>query len=58
MSAKRENLIGSAKLARLRRVAGEGARGPSKSLEWMSQSFELKQPYLRLILGYAGIDFI
>jgi len=32
MSAKREDLINSSKLARLRRVAGGGARGPSKSL--------------------------
>ena len=31
MSAKRENLISSSKLARLRRVAGEGARGPSRN---------------------------
>ena len=34
MSAKRENLISNSKLARLRRFAGGGARGSSKSLDW------------------------
>jgi len=47
MSAQRENFISSSKLSRLRRVAGEGARGPSKSLEWTNQVFQLRQPTMK-----------